>query len=134
MSTKALTAKLSSAANRLQPALRLLGYLRHHIEHGSPAEGGFLARMDELAADLELELHSLEATVGVVTQATLFDEGTLGLTPDDAAAEEEYAAEDVPASATITFLVDCDFCGKECEASGNHHACEHCGKGFDIVD
>ena len=170
MTTKAIASKLDRAASKLQPALRLLGRIRRALEC-EPTQVN--AAIVGLVDALEAELFSLEATVGVVTQATLFDppaeldgaedmpepvdDPYVGMSTEEAIDEREYQrglqigkeaaakerqaiqdeqrdCDDVPASATITFLVDCDYCGAECEAAGNRHTCEHCGKTFEITD
>lgn len=64
---KKLTRKLDHAADRVQPALLVLGELRRAIEDGKPMSVQ-LAHLDELA-DVLLDI---EGAVGVVTQASLF--------------------------------------------------------------
>ena len=67
-SAKRLAKRLDRGAERIQPALIVLGELRRAVEDGKPVHE-LLMHLDELT-DLLL---GVEAAVGVVTPARLFE-------------------------------------------------------------
>lgn len=142
MSAKALAAKLDRAAGRMQPALRILGQIRAHIDRGSPSDSCWFANLGALVDELESELYSVEAAVGVITQPSLFEP----FTPERAelvttVQAELDGADDLLEPAMETFAVDCDNvgCGKEnmITAPIGHTPpwvnCQHCGRKFEIT-
>ena len=123
MSAKALAA-MSRAADRMQPALRLLGQLRAAMGVKLYAEA------HELADQLEAALYQVEASVGVVTQPSLFEPGLEG--PDGAPPGPDARPRGL-AKLSELWLVDCDKCGRELSVQAPagqtsfEATCPHCG-------